>query len=145
MAEIEANREMSRTEVAEYLRAFADELQPGDTARSAEGSGTAGEEDNHQSDEERSGDETEDSSGSGILSSLADDENRAESPDQQQRKVTFMVGSESTTINPPDTITFEMKVDSESSLFGSETGRSTTFVLHWDEEDVPDDEELSVQ
>lgn len=135
MAEIEANREMNRTEIAEYLRAFADELHPSDT----------GEEDDHQREEEHSGDETKDSSGSDILDSLTDDEDRAESMDQQQRKVTFMVGSESTTINPPNTITFEMKVDSESSLFGSETGKSTTFALHWDEEDVPEDEELSIQ
>jgi hypothetical protein len=145
MVAIEANREMSRTEIAEYLRAFADELHPSDTVRSVEESDTAGEEDDHQRDEEHSGNETEDSSTSSILSSLGDDENRTDSPDQQQRKVTFMVGSESTTINPPDTITFEMKVNSESSLFGSETGKSTTFALHWDEEDVPEDEELSVR
>jgi hypothetical protein len=143
MAEIKAEREMSRAEVAEYFHTFADKLAPSDGARQTDtnnspesqetadpseaGEGTTGERDVESRQEwgERDS-ETTDESLSG-------------------EKLTFTVGNESTTINPPATVTFEMTVESGSSLLGSDTGRTASFALHWDETDVAEDDELSVQ
>jgi hypothetical protein len=59
--------------------------------------------------------------------------------------MTFMVGNESTTINPPATVTFEMSVESGSSLLGSDTGKTARFALHWDETEVFENDESSIQ
>ena len=56
-----------------------------------------------------------------------------------------MIGNESTTINPPEEVTFEVIVDSESTLIGTGTGRTARFVLHWNESDVTENEGLSIQ
>jgi type IV secretory pathway VirB10-like protein len=168
MADTEAEREMSRTEVADYLRTFADELDtntPTQTEHQSETS-DAPEGEEQQRDETRStsdsASEEESSDESGVLDSLADDDHENEAGDDQRnhsdrdrdrsddseqspRKVTFMVGNDSTTINPPETVAFEMAVDSESSIFGAETGRTARFALHWDEENVSEDDEFAIQ
>jgi hypothetical protein len=139
MADTEAEREMSRTEVADYLRTFADELDtttPTRPERQSETSDTPDGE-HQQRDETRSASDSasegEPSDESGILDSLADDDHENEEGDDQRnhsdrdrdrsddskqspRKVTFLVGNDSTTINPPETVAFEMAVDSESSV-----------------------------
>jgi hypothetical protein len=56
-----------------------------------------------------------------------------------------MIGNESTTINPPDDLTLEVSVDSESALIGTGTGRTARFALHWDEADVEDEDDLSIR
>jgi hypothetical protein len=162
MADTEAEREMSRPEVADYLRTFADELDTSTTTQTEHQSETsdAPEGENQQRDETRSTSEETPSDESGVLDSLADDNHENEADDDQRthsdrdqagesgqspRKVTFMVGNDSTTINPPDTVAFEMAVDSESSIFGAETGRTARFALHWDEENISEDEEFSIQ
>jgi hypothetical protein len=168
MADTEAEREMSRTEVADYLRTLADELDtttPTQTEHQNETSDVP-EGDHQQRDETRSASasasEGEPSDESGVLDSLADgdheneaggdqrnhsdrDRDRSDDSEQSPRKVTFMVGNDSTTINPPETVAFEMAVGSESSVFGSETGRIARFALHWDEENISEDEEFSIQ
>jgi hypothetical protein len=162
MADTEAEREMSRPEVADYLRTFADELDTSTTTQTEHQSETsdAPEGEHQQRDETRSTSEEPASDESGVLNSLADDDHengadddqrthsdrdRAGESEQPPQKVTFMVGNDSTTINPPDTVAFEMAVDSESSIFGAETGRTARFALHWDEENVSEDEEFSIQ
>jgi hypothetical protein len=166
MADTEAEREMSRTDVADYLRTFADELDtttPTQTEHQSETS-DAPEGEHQQRDETRSASdsasEEESSDESGVLDSLADDDHeneagddqrnhsdrdRADDSEQSPRKVTFLVGNDSTTINPPETVAFEMAVDSESSIFGAETGRTARFALHWDEENVSEDDEFAIQ
>lgn len=54
-----------------------------------------------------------------------------------------MVGNTSATINPPDTITFEIVVDSDTSLNGNEAEHEVEFELTWrgDETDVDEGEE----
>jgi hypothetical protein len=170
MADTEAEREMSRTEVADYLRTLADELDTTTTTRPEHQNETsdAPEGDHQQRDETRSASDSasegEPSDESGVLDSLADDDHENEAGDDQRnhsdrdrdrdrsgesgqspRKVTFMVGNDSTTIKPPETVAFEMAVDSESSIFGAETGRTARFALHWDEENISEDEEFSIQ
>jgi hypothetical protein len=162
MADTEAEREMSRPEVADYLRTFADELDPNTPSQTEHQSETsdAPEGEHQQRDETRSTSEGEPSDESGVLDSLADEDHENGADDDQQThsdrdragqsgqsppKVTFMVGNDSTTINPPDTVAFEMAVDSESSIFGAETGRTARFALHWDEENVSENDEFSIQ
>lgn len=174
MADIDAERRMNRSDVAEYLRSFADELDasettdanrsetddrtgtverrderaPGDDIDTIEDpdseSPDASDDDtDHTTDGERSDDgDTVDGPDDG------DGSSRSSGSDESNRsggRVTFMVGNESATINPPDEVTFEVSVDSESSLIGTGTGRTARFALHWDESDVSEDEELSIQ
>lgn len=94
MTEIEAEHEMSRTEVADYLREFASQL---DRTQSGYDS------DPHQRE---------------------DDDGR----------VTFMVGSDSATIDPPERVTFEVEVDSDSSLIGGGEEYEVEFELSWEVE-----------
>lgn len=143
MAELEAERDMSRAEVAEYFRLFADELDTTDGGQSTDAYGTT---DRQVEREEALG--GEETAASGDTESQEQTEYQSETAVTERSsagKMTFMVGNESTTINPPDTVTFEMMVDSESSLIGSETGRTARFALHWDDADVAEDEELSIQ
>lgn len=134
MAELEAERDMSRTEVAEYLHLFADKIDT--TDRQPE----------REHDESRAGDETAASGDTESHREWTEHEPETAAEERSSAgKMTFMVGNESTTINPPDTVTFEMRVDSESSLIGSETGRTASFALHWDDADVPEDDEMSIQ
>lgn len=143
MAELEAERDMSRAEVAEYLHLFADKLDTGDSEQSTGAYGTTDRQ--VERDEVRGGEET---AASGDTESQGQTEYQSDTAVTERSsagKMTFMVGNESTTINPPDTVTFEVTVDSESSLIGSETGRTARFALHWDDADVAEDEELSIQ
>jgi hypothetical protein len=61
-----------------------------------------------------------------------------ESRDQDDRRVTFMVGEDSATIKPPETVTFEIEVDSDTALIGSRTTYEVMFELAW-ETDTTDD------
>lgn len=121
MADVSAETEKTRAEVAEYLREFADELSPQgdrpvDTDRQ-EGS---------QTGSDRSATES---------SRTADD-----------RKVTVIVGNESATISPPKTLSFGVEVDAEDSLLGGPTGeRGVVFSLSWASEDVETDDELGIE
>jgi hypothetical protein len=111
MANVSAESEKSRAEVAEYLREFADELHP------REGQQTDDRHEGSPIDGDRSG--TGDSRAS------------------DGRKVTVIVGNESATLNPPETLSFGVDVDSEDSLLGGPTGeRGVTFSLSWSSEDV---------
>jgi hypothetical protein len=84
MTEIESKREMHGSEVTEYLRAFAAELDTSTT------------------------DPVPDQ----------DDESRDE-------RVTFMVGNDSATINPPERVT----VGSDDSLVGNDRAHEVEFEL----------------
>lgn len=109
MTEIEAEREMTRTEVADYLREFAAQL---DTSEAVSES---------RSPHERDGDD---------------------------HRVTFMVGSDSATIDPPETVTFEVEVESDSSLVGSGVEHEVEFELAWQTEatdESEDEAELEIE
>lgn len=176
MADIEAEREMSRSDVAEYMRTFANELDASggagtDGAGSSARTSDANQRDADARQDDDTGTGTGNSDGTGHSDSTSDsntaeasgndaDENTTDdyATDAERRnrdgssgsdassgRVTFMIGNESTTINPPEYVTFEVSVDSDSSLIGSGSGRTARFALHWDESDVDDDEDLSIQ
>jgi amphi-Trp domain-containing protein len=114
MTEIESKQEMTRSEVAEYLRAFAAEL---DTATADRHPGP---DRDASTADRRSGPDRHDESRDG--------------------RVTFMIGNDSATINPPERLTFEVEVESDDPLVGSERDHSVAFELAWQTEAVRDDE-----
>lgn len=118
MGNVSSSQERSRAEIAEYLREFADELDSNGARTSREAT----------SESERSGESTPTKrTGDG-------------------GKVTVVVGNDSATINPPETLTFDVEVGSDSSLLeGTSTERSATFSLRWNEDHVEEDDELSVR
>lgn len=108
MTEIEAKQEMTRAEVADYLRDFAAQLD------TSEGSPDA----------------------------------RVQRERDDDHRVTFMVGNDSATINPPKTITFEVEVESEGSLIGEGAEQEVEFELAWQIEESPEGaagEELEIK
>jgi Amphi-Trp domain len=132
MAELEAEFEKSRSEVATYLREFADKLDSDGTTRSE---GTGRSETGIRTNEPRETDSTTDSVERSPSESL-------ESTNTQ--KVTLLVGNESATMNPPETVSFSVAVDSDSSLMDSGSEESVSFVLRWASDEVEPDDELSV-
>lgn len=104
MANISSSHEKTRSEVAAYLREFADELETG-----LGGSASHGE------------------------------------PGTTDRKVTLVTGNESATINPPETLNFDVEVDTEAGLLEAGNDHSATFRLSWDSEHVEADDDLSIE
>lgn len=108
MVQIDNTHERTRSEVADYLREFAnklDRLTASDPSR-------------------------------------ADDEVPTDSAD---RKITLVTGNESATIKPPETVTFDVEVDTESGLLEQGGEHSATLRLRWDGSHVEADDELSVE
>ena len=122
MAEVEAEREMTRTEVATYLHEFADKLAGG-------ASESRGESTSDPPPEEG----TEDADAG------------ADDTSTDARRVTFTVGNESATINPPETVRFEMAVDSTGGMLESGASETVSFALNWDSEETDDDGTLDIQ
>lgn len=137
MAEIETEREMSRAEVAAYLHEFADRLGGGGSA----GGETSGERASGGEFVTAAEDERDDE---------ASVSNEADAPGKTPQgeyggKVTFTVGNESATVNPPDTVHFEMAVDSTSGMLESGARETVEFALHWDAEATDENGELDIQ
>ncbi|WP_266079946.1 amphi-Trp domain-containing protein [Haladaptatus caseinilyticus] len=126
MAELEAEFEKSRSDVASYLREFADKLDSNGTLRS----GTSGR--TRRSEETTPPTDT------------TDDDSSQSTETSDQEKVTILVGNDSATVNPPETLSFGVAVDSDSSLMDSGAEESVSFTLRWASEEVQEDDELSV-
>ncbi len=158
MAELEAEFEKSRSEIATYLHEFADKLESGASLQSGTGARTgtkpqaADTRPNETTGTGTTKESTDDSVGMGTTgtsegSNVTDDstnDSAAQSSGTKTQKVTMLVGNESATINPPETLSFDVAVDSDSSLMDSGSERSVTFVLRWASDDVEPDDELSV-
>lgn len=100
MAHVEHTQERTRSEVARYLREFADKLDPA-AAPTMEA--------------------------------------------DRDRKVTLVSGSESATIKPPETLAFDVEVDTDPGLLESGNEHVTTFRLRWDANHVEADDELTIE
>lgn len=59
-------------------------------------------------------------------------------------KVTLLVGNDSATINPPREVTFGVEVGSDSSLMSGDA-EVVEFRMHWDANEVPEDDELRIE
>ncbi|MDG5818553.1 hypothetical protein [Natronococcus sp. A-GB7] len=142
MASLETTQERTRSEIAAYLRQFADELDP-QTRPDAAGRGENTTETVGTGSTETTGTET----GIGDETNRRDDattgdRDRAESVGD---KVTVITGNESATINPPQTCAFDVAVDTDSDLLDTGAERSTTFTIRWDADHVEADDELRVE
>ena len=129
---------MSRSEVAAFLREFVDELEHGSTDV-----GTA-----NGRDDRRSGatGTPDDAAGSGRRRGDADrsegaleDRERPVSSDASQ--ITFVVGGDSATVTIPETVEFDVEVESRSPLLSSSTSQEVEFHLSWEIEEHHDDDD----
>ena len=161
MSQLTASQERTRTEVAAYLREFADKLDMDQTDDSTteimqhaeSGSTTEREQEEVSSPPEAGSQETnEERQRPGTDSTETDrrwEEHRAEQDSMETgsrgEKMTLVVGNESTTINPPETLLFEVTVGTDSSLLGSSEERRARFELRWRGEDVAPNDELDIQ
>jgi hypothetical protein len=132
MAELEAEFEKSRSEVATYLREFADKLDSEGTGRS-DGTGRS-----------ETGIRTNKPQETGSTTNPAEHSSTESSESTNTQKVTLLVGNDSATMNPPETVSFSVAVDSDSSLMDSGSEESVSFVLRWASDEVESDDELSV-
>ncbi|SEO56838.1 hypothetical protein SAMN04487948_103271 [Halogranum amylolyticum] len=155
MTEIETSRELSRADVAAYLREFADQL---DAKGTHEADGTTRSDRERTNPAETRPDDrttaTNATSDTGRDRSVEPSEN-AERTDTDSGadvghrtkydKVTFYVGDDSATINPPETMTLDVAVDSDSAMLTSASRRSVDFHLEWDADAVDDGDELHIE
>lgn len=131
MVELESEGELSRHEVAEFLRDFADEFDDGIGERAYGGD----REDRPQADRERV---TEDRSTDPIEGDRsAPDESASYDPE----RVTLIVGGDSATVTVPDVVDFDVEVESRSPMLKSGVSQQIDFELSWKIEDH--DHELS--
>ncbi|MFC4359582.1 amphi-Trp domain-containing protein [Halobium salinum] len=163
MSDINTSRETTRSEAARYLREFADKLdgrsaptrdgtetaEPTGAAEPTEAADTGRTVDSTTGGDEstRRGDETAGNSAPGIGTGgeVDADESGAGGAHGAPSKVTFLVGNESTTVRPPETVTLDVDVDSDSSLMESGTERRVTFSLAWNVDDEVVDDEFSIE
>lgn len=151
MTEVETEQEMTRTDIAAYLREFADKL---------DGHGTGHAESNRQGGTGRSSADAaredattdpatreNDTDATGTREKRMDEpseggrgETEGQSASKPDERITFMVGNESATINPPETVRFQMAVESDSTILESGTREIVEFSLRWDSENVADDD-----
>jgi hypothetical protein len=99
--------EMTRTEVADVLREFANQLDP-----SYAGELPVGEE---------------------------------EEEPETDRRVTLLVGNQSATINPPDTVEFDVAVDTDSSLVSGDVAERAMFEITWQVDETEENDEFEIK
>lgn len=158
MAEIETSRELSRADVAAYLREFADQLDAKGTHEAAETTRSDRERTNpaetRPDDRTTATDVTSDtgrdrsaerSEPTGRDVERTDDGGADVGHRTKYDKVTFYVGDDSATINPPETMTLDVAVDSDSAMLVSASRRSVDFHLEWDADAVDDGDELHIE
>ena len=143
MSEIEAEREMTRSEIASYLREFADEL---DTSTNGVGAETEYQDDHDRRNEDDSsatviGTETESHNDDHRDDNdFGDDREHGIDHEHGDGRITFMVGNDSTTINPPERLFFEVEVGSDDGLVGSARDQEVSFELAWEHDETREDE-----
>ena len=128
MVEIEAKGEMTRTEVASFLRKFADELEGDGTVRDRDDRGTGG-----GGDRQPAGDRDTTSGGRSDADPPRNRGDEARSSDTKQ--ITFVVGGESATVTVPETFSFDVDVESRSPLLSSGKRQEIDLQLSWEVEE----------
>ena len=145
MADVETEREMSRAEVAAYLHRFADRF--GGTG--ANGSNRTHDDGETSDDPENADADSVDADRTDPDSAEAFVEEGTDNADDETRarggSVTFTVGGESATVNPPETVQFRLAVDSTSGMLESGDHETVTFTLDWDSEPPADDDTLDIR
>ncbi|NKE34978.1 hypothetical protein GWG54_03930 [Natronococcus sp. JC468] len=152
MASLETTQERTRSEIAAYLREFADELDPETRTEDATRGTAAGTSGTDATDTPRTDRRTADTDATDTSKTnrRTDDADAAGDRDPDRAasvgdKVTVIAGNESATINPPRTCAFDVAIDTDSDLLNAGAERSTTFTIRWDAEHVENDDELRVE
>jgi len=144
MVELDTEGELTRAEVAQFLREFADELEKAlGTGRGGPGRDDATEEAMSQParGDSRQG-----------LTELEErrDDRREDGPDAESRnlkRVTLIVGGDSATVSVPPTVEFDVEVESRSPMLSSGVKQGIDFNLSWtvDNPDELNEEWLEVE
>lgn len=142
MSEISAEREKTRSEVAEYLREFADKLDSGTGSATEQGQTTRSKGETARSGTNVGADDPNLDRDRG---DHADGGSHGAGTDQGSGKLTLVVGNDSATINPPETVGFTVEVNSDSSLMDSGKTQHASFDLTWDADAVEEDDELRIE
>ncbi|MWG35054.1 amphi-Trp domain-containing protein [Halomarina oriensis] len=162
MSGLNTERVVTRAEAADYLREFADKLA-GDGHAGATNAGTTADtgvtganttETTTTDTGQRSDRETEtrrQGGADGTTSSETVDQSQTDTTDGHEGtsvpsagKVTFLVGNDSATVNPPEEVTLDVSVGEDSSMMSS-GAETVTFSLRWDKEAVPESDELRIE
>lgn len=106
MVELESEGELTRSEVAVFLREFADEIDDGLFGR-------------HPDSEERKEEFTDEES-------------------LDPKRVTLIVGGDSATVTVPETVEFDVEIESRSPMLSSGVHQGIEFELSWEIEN-PDE------
>lgn len=162
MVDIETSQEMTRAEVAAYLRQFADKLDARGTQHTQQthqAQQTQHTEGGRPVEETRQGQttarDTPSSTETGQTTQTSADTTQTSTESTSEEsgaahharydKLTFFVGNDSTTINPPETMRFDIAVDDDSAMLTSGNRRSVDFHLEWDTDVVEDDGSLHIE
>jgi hypothetical protein len=142
MAEVDLEQERSRSEVADYLREFADELDAGSDGSRSNGSddpddpdGAGGSIDSGGSaDPSRSSFDPVETTGTTTADADTGAGSEREGPGTLYReaddgRMTIVIDNESATSNPPERLRVGASVDTTASLLGTGDERSATFTV----------------
>lgn len=116
MVELESEGVLTRAEVADFLREFADEL-----AGRAGGSGSVDQVEEVDRQEIGTGDERR--------------EDTETQPAADHERLTLIVGGDSATVTVPDAVNFDVEVESRSPMLSSGVNQGIEFELSWKIED----------
>ena len=120
MVELESRGEMSRNQVARFLREFADELEEDGVGSHHEE--MAGDRRERATDERRD--------------PLTDERRETMTEEElEHKRITFIVGGNSATVTPPSLVDFDIDVGSRSPLLKSGVHQKIELVLSWDIEE----------
>lgn len=155
MADIDIESDHSRAEIATYFRNFADELERADTSdRDVTDATHATETGDSKRSTGTTTDRTADTDPADShtdSSHPVDTHSSATQPDDETRdaarddSVTIIVGNESATINPPDTMRFRIEVKSDSSMLSAGEDRMARFTLQWTGEEVEPTDDIRIE
>jgi hypothetical protein len=138
MVELESAGEMTRSEVAAFLREFAGELD--DRQREEAGDDTA------RVTGDREGVTTERQT-EGTSDDTRTQESAPIESARERKRITLIVGGDSATVTVPHTMNFDVEVESRSPMFGSGVKQGIDFELAWEIEDPDqlDDDWIEVE
>lgn len=153
MSDLDFETEKTRTEVANYLREFADELEggrahrsPGDSSDDTVDIGNEGVEGGR----DRVADDEPETTGESRTTGTPGIDETSEHPEagggtSSEDRVTLVVGNESATINPPERLRFAVSADTDDSLLEAGADRGVTFSLRWDAETVEESDDIAIE
>lgn len=142
MVELESEGDLTRSEVALFLREFADEIDDGTFHRRLDQEEHGGE----FADEEHGGEYTGEEHGG----EYTDEEHEGEYTDEnslETKRVTLIVGGDSATVTVPEIVEFDVEVESRSPMLRSGVHQEIKFELSWEIEnpDELDDDRIDVE